>query len=109
MHLGLRAHDGLLAGEVSVSVSASIGPVRALIDRFGVETLLAFPEHGGNVGVANLDTGLKPPDGIGLVVDATAVVTGGGVLVFDTAEHVYAGAVQLSIHELDYRQGVRAD
>ena len=83
-----------MVGEVSVTLDAAIGPVRALVDRFGVEAIVT-----GNVGVANLDTGIKPPTGVGLTIEAAGVVTGGGVLIFDANEDLYAGAMQLSIHE----------
>ncbi len=99
IHLGLRARDGLLAGEVSASLGACLGPVRVRVDRFGIEALAAFPEDGGNVGVADVAIRIKPPTGIGLSVDADGVVTGGGMLTYDAVAHLYAGALQLSIHE----------
>jgi hypothetical protein len=49
--------------------------------------------------VANLDVGFKPPSGIGLSVEAQGVLTGGGFLFHDEAQQLYAGAMQLSLHE----------
>ena len=33
-------------------------------------TAVTFPERGGNLGVADLDLGFKPPTGVGLLIDA---------------------------------------
>ncbi|MEO6410412.1 MAG: DUF6603 domain-containing protein, partial [Burkholderiaceae bacterium] len=97
--LALRPQAADVAAEVSASVSASIGPLTAVLDRIGVKGLLSFPPTGGNLGVANLDLGFKPPSGVGLSVDAHGVLTGGGFLFHDEAQKVYAGVMQLSLHE----------
>jgi hypothetical protein len=46
-----------------------------------------------------LQFGFKPPSGIGLSVDAQGVVTGGGTLARVEAQQLYAGVMQLSLHE----------
>jgi hypothetical protein len=99
IHLSLHAGETGLAAEVSASVGAQIGPVHTLVDRVGIATALSFPQAGGNLGVADLDLGFKPPSGIGLSIDATGVLTGGGFLFHDPAQQLYAGAMQLSLHE----------
>jgi Family of unknown function (DUF6603) len=99
VHLALLGRDGLLVAEVSASLGASIGPVRALVDRFGIEAVATFPEEGGNVGVANLKMRIKPPSGIGLVIDA-GPITGGGFLGLDEAAGEYAGVLVLSFRGL---------
>ena len=99
VHLGLRAADGRLTSDVSMTLRAALGPVKAIVDRVGIEALVTFPEDGGNVGVAQVDLGIKPPTGIGLLVDAKGVVTGGGMLFFDPDAHLYGGALSSSIHE----------
>jgi hypothetical protein len=76
----------------------SIGPVDAAIERVGLAAAVTFPETGGNVGVANLDFRFKPPNGIGLVIDAHAVV-GGGYLSFNEQKGEYSGIVELQIAE----------
>jgi hypothetical protein len=70
VHIGVRAQDSEVNAEISASLSVSIGPVRAIVERIGVDATLTFPERGGNLGVAALDFGFKPPDGLGLVIDA---------------------------------------
>jgi hypothetical protein len=96
VNLGLKAGATGLLAEVSASVSASIGPILAVIDRIGINTALAFPEDGGSLGVADLSVGFKLPSGVGLTIDA-AGVTGGGFLFLDPQSGNYAGAVQLNL------------
>jgi hypothetical protein len=96
VYLVLQARDASVLAEVSASVGVSIGPVHAVVDRVGIAAAVTFPEAGGNVGVANLDFGFKPPNGVGLSIDEAAV-TGGGFLYLDSDKGQYAGVVQLSI------------
>lgn len=70
-----------------------------MVDRVGITGTVTFPQNGGNLGVADLALGFKPPSGIGLSVDAEGVLTGGGFLFHDEAQELYAGAMQLSLHE----------
>ena len=79
-------------------MAASIGPVHAVVDRLGVNATLAFGQT-GNVGIGDLSLGLKAPSGVGLSVDAHGVLTGGGFLLHDAAKGLYAGVLQLSLHE----------
>jgi hypothetical protein len=96
LYLSLQAQDDRLLAEVSASMGASIGPVQVAVDRMGLRAALAFPEGGGNIGVADLDFGFKPPSGLGLAIDASSVI-GGGYLFFDPAKGEYAGVLQLAI------------
>ena len=95
VHLNLQARATGLLAELSASLSASIGPVRAVIDRVGLNGSLTFSEEGGSLGVADLSIGFKPPSGVGLAIDA-AGVSGGGFLFLDPQSGNYAGAVQLN-------------
>ncbi|MCU0602419.1 MAG: hypothetical protein MUC33_07140 [Desulfobacterales bacterium] len=96
VHLSLQVRDTSLLAEVSATIAASIGPVRAVLDRVGIASALTFTEAGGSLGVADLDIGFKPPGGVGLSIDE-AVVTGGGFLAFDPDRGQYAGVVELSM------------
>lgn len=98
IHLRLHADDADLLAEVSASVGVSIGPVHAVIERVGIAAALTFPEAGGNLGVADLDLRFKPPNGLGLAIDARAVV-GGGYLFFDPPKEEYGGILQLEVAE----------
>jgi hypothetical protein len=99
-HLRLAARDGEVYGETSLTLSATLGPARAVIDRIGIAAQLTFPEEGGSLGVADLDFRFKWPSGIGLVVEAAGVATGGGFLFYDEAQGLYAGVLELSLSEL---------
>lgn len=98
IHVGLHVDD-TVETEISASLSAGIGPITAALDRVGIEGVLSFPQGGGNLGSANLDIHLKPPSGVGLSVDARGVLTGGGFLFHDANQQIYAGVLQLSLHE----------
>jgi hypothetical protein len=98
IHLGLQAADAALVAEVSASIGVSIGPIQALVDRVGITSAVSFPASGGNIGVANLDLGFKPPTGVGLAIDASVVV-GGGFLRFDPQQQEYSGILELQIAE----------
>jgi hypothetical protein len=80
--------------ELSAAFAASLGPIRASVDRLGIVATLGFPAGGGNLGPAELDFAFKPPNGVGLAVDA-GVVKGGGYLYFDPGQGEYAGALEL--------------
>jgi len=80
--------------EISVSGSLTIGPVVAVLERTGVDFKLATAQGAGAFGPLDLKVRFKPPNGIGLSVDATAI-TGGGYLFFDDAKQEYAGILDL--------------
>jgi hypothetical protein len=96
VHVSLQAQDDRLLAETSLTMSASIGPVQAAVDRIGLVAALSFPDSGGNLGVADLDFDFMPPSGLGLAIDAAAVV-GGGYLGFDPQKGEYSGFLQLEI------------
>jgi hypothetical protein len=80
----------------AATVSLQIGPVFAAIDEMGIKAKVSFPGKGGNLGPMKFELGLKPPKGVALEVDASAV-TGGGYLFFDFDNEQYAGVLMLSI------------
>ncbi|MGZ5904238.1 MAG: DUF6603 domain-containing protein [Reyranella sp.] len=98
-HLSLQAQDGRVTAETSLTGGLSIGPVKAVVDRIGLSTVLTFPPSAGNLGVADLDFDFKPPTGIGLSIDTQGVVSGGGFLFHDPVQSLYAGVMQLSISD----------
>jgi hypothetical protein len=99
IHLALQAAGTGVTIEVSAGVGLLIGPVKALVDRVGLNANITFPDSGGNLGIANLDFAFKPPSGVGLAIDS-AGVTGGGFLAFDTTAHLYSGVLQLTFNDL---------
>ncbi len=82
--------------EISAALGLELGPFQVSVDRIGVTANLTFPDHGGNLGPADLAIAFKPPNGLGLAIDA-GVVAGGGYISFDPAKGQYAGVLQLSI------------
>ncbi|MGH3999834.1 MAG: DUF6603 domain-containing protein, partial [Pseudonocardiaceae bacterium] len=80
--------------ELSSGFSVALGPIEASVDRMGVIIDLSFPDGGGNVGPGELEFGFKPPNGVGLEVDA-GLIAGGGYLYADPDRGEYAGALSL--------------
>lgn len=78
--------------EFSGAFGLSIGPFKASVDRMGFLFDLKIGQ--GNLGILDADTRFKPPNGIGLALDAQ-VVKGGGYLFFDHERGEYAGALEL--------------
>jgi hypothetical protein len=50
VYVGLRPHDDSVDVEVSGTITATIGPVQAIVDRTGILGVLTFPDGGGNLG-----------------------------------------------------------
>ncbi|MDQ2588400.1 DUF6603 domain-containing protein [Saccharothrix yanglingensis] len=80
--------------ELSATIGAELGPIRAVVERLGLVAELRFPEGGGNLGPVDLAFAFKPPDGVGLSLDA-GIVSGGGYLYADPEHGEYAGALEL--------------
>ena len=83
--------------QAGVTIGANLGPLKAVVENIGIESTLQFKQ--GNLGPMDLNIGFKPPNGVGLVVDA-AIIKGGGYLYFDFDKEEYAGVLELSIAEI---------
>jgi Family of unknown function (DUF6603) len=97
---GLTIAAALQDGHVPLSVGADIrallGPLEAVVQNLGVTATLSFPpNNAGNLGPLQLDIGFKPPDGVGLRVDA-GPIRGGGFLRIDLNKGQYFGALELT-------------
>ena len=92
--------DGSFALETSAAITGKLGPLTASVERMGVETVLSF-SNGADKALGPLDIGVhfKPPQGVGLALDA-GVVRGGGYLYFDFDKGEYAGALELTFSGL---------
>jgi hypothetical protein len=97
IHLGLRATPSTLDVELSASLGASLGPVRATVRGVGLELRLSGSRQDANLGVADLQIGLRRPQGVGLAIDAQGVLVGSGFLAYDASTEGYAGALQVSL------------
>lgn len=96
MYVVAGIRDGTVPLELSTTIGAKLGPLAAVVERIGATVKVEFPGAGGNLGPANLSFGFKPPNGVGLSIDAS-VVKGGGYLYFDFDKEEYAGAMELAI------------
>ncbi len=89
--------DGKLSTEVSASFTGVIGPLSVVVEQIGVQVDLKFNDSTeADFGFFDLDFGFKPPNGLGLSINAGAVI-GGGYLFFDFEKEEYAGALELTI------------
>ena len=85
---------------LGANFKASLGPIVATINNVGVLATLSFESNNnGNLGPVQLDLGFKPPDGVGLSVDAGGI-SGGGFLKYDDINKEYIGALQLEFQDL---------
>ncbi|WP_405535214.1 hypothetical protein OG787_12245 [Streptomyces sp. NBC_00075] len=82
--------------ELSGAFTAALGPLDTAVDRIGLVADLSFPPGGGNLGPLDLGFRFKPPNGVGLAVNA-GVVQGGGYLYIDTERGEYAGVLELDL------------
>jgi len=101
---GEREDSKTATGSIKIAGAASgsleLGPFTATVKRMGVEADVSFPEdQDGNLGPVDMEMGFKPPDGVGLSIDAGAV-TGGGYLELDHENDRYAGVLQLKAGDL---------
>ena len=95
--IGMKPKSGKLPLETSASFKAELGPIKVVVEKMGLTTEFSFPQGGsGNLGPLNISLGFKPPNGLGLSIDA-GVVAGGGYLYFDFDRHEYAGVLELTI------------
>jgi hypothetical protein len=90
--------DSKLPLEISSEINGSLGPLSASVERLGITLTFGFPGNGGNLGPLDLSASFKPPNGVGLALDA-GVVKGGGYLYLDFDKGQYAGALELTISD----------
>lgn len=97
-HVTLAAGPSTTGRDVTIEASGAfglrLGPFQASVDRLGFTLDAAFRD--GNFGFLDMEIGFKPPNGIGLLLDAK-VVRGGGYIFFDAEKGEYGGALDLAI------------
>jgi hypothetical protein len=94
--LAVRVKDGGIPVELAATIKGDLSVLKAVVENIGLTATFTFPNDGkGNLGPVNLALGFRPPNGVGLVVDA-GVVKGGGYLYLDFAKGEYAGALELT-------------
>ncbi|WP_020477422.1 DUF6603 domain-containing protein [Streptomyces sp. SS] len=99
IQLGLDADaaEGELRASVSATARLDLGPVRATVERIGLEAGLTTSD--GNLGPVGLGAAFAPPEGAALEVSA-GPVTGGGYLFFDRDKGEYAGVLALRLESI---------
>ncbi len=97
--IAIKPNDGEIPIEFGTTIKGSLGPLSAVVENVGVKFNISFPpNNSGNMGPFNLDLGFKPPNGVGLSIDAS-VVKGAGYLYIDADRGEYAGALELTFNE----------
>jgi hypothetical protein len=95
--VAIRPQDRMLPLELGATIKGELGPLQAVVENIGLRVELTFPAgRDGNLGAANVALGFKPPNGVGLSLDA-GVVKGGGYLFFAPEQGEYAGAIELTV------------
>jgi len=85
--------------EVSAALGVTLGPIQGSVDRVGAKGTLSFPNGGGNLGPADLQVKFKPPNGLGLAIDA-GLAAGGGYISFDPDHGEYSGVFSLTLVDI---------
>jgi hypothetical protein len=96
--IGLEPKSGTIPLTLGADIKADVGPLTFVVQNVGLRATLSFPDSGGNLGVADLDLGFKPPTALGLSVDG-AGFKGGGFLEFEPEEARYSGMLELEFQD----------
>lgn len=104
LYLALKSDGSADSVELIVAVSGglTLGPVTVTIDKVGLQlSLKTCDPHvsPGILGKADLGFGFKPPDGLGIEVDA-GPISGGGYLGYDETKAEYSGALDLELEAI---------
>lgn len=97
MQLNMAPESERFHIQLGVTLGFELGPLKSVVENIGLDTLLYFKQ--GNLGAMDLQIGFKPPNGVGLSIDAV-IVKGGGYLYFDFEREEYVGVLELSIAEI---------
>jgi hypothetical protein len=86
---------------VTISGSLSLGPIVISAQGLGLQGSLAAAAAGvqGNLGPLDLGVAFKPPNGLGLSLDADPV-SGTGFVAFDATNARYLGAIALAVGDV---------
>jgi hypothetical protein len=97
--VGVKLETGQIPVTVTGSFSGQLGPLAATVEDIGLKAVFKFVgDRSGNLGPLDVSLGFKPPNGVGLSIDA-GVVKGGGYLYFNFDEGEYAGALELTVQD----------
>lgn len=92
--------DGTISLETSSAFKGNLGVLKASVERLGAETNISFANGDeGKYGLFDLNLDFKPPNGVGLSLDA-GIIKGGGYLFLDFDKGEYAGALEFTFSEI---------
>lgn len=95
--IGVKFKDGKVQVDLAATIKADLAVIKGTVENIGLTATFSFPpDRKGNLGPVNLGLGFRPPNGVGLAIDA-GVVKGGGYLFLDFDKREYAGALELTI------------
>ena len=103
LKVGQNPDSGITELPISLGadIKATLGPLTAVVQNMGLTAKFSFPtDHSGNLGGGTqLDFAFKPPNGVGLSIDAGGI-KGGGFLYLDADKGEYVGALELEFQQL---------
>ena len=97
LRLALEPSAEGFALESGTMLKFDLGPMIAVVENIGLRSKFRFQP--GNLGPLDLSIAFKPPDGVGLALDAGGF-KGGGFLRFNAERGEYAGALELDFNGL---------
>lgn len=103
VRVALEGDEDGLQFEAAVSGGLDISVVALVVDDIGIRGTVTPQEEGqtgGLLGSLDMQLAFKPPIGLGLVIDAGGVVSGGGYLSFDEDASQYAGVAEIGFMSL---------
>lgn len=90
-----KVDNGKFPLSIGADIKAALGPLTAVVQNMGVTATFSFPaNNSGNLGPMQLDVDFKPPNGVGLSIDAGGL-KGAGFLYLDFDKGEYLGALEL--------------
>jgi hypothetical protein len=103
LKIGQNKDTGVMELPIALGadIKAELGPLVAVVQNIGLIARFSFPkDNSGNLGGgAQLDFAFKPPNGVGLSIDAGGI-KGGGFLYLDFDKGEYIGALELEFQGL---------
>ena len=98
--IALKPKNGEIPLELATTIKGDLGVLKATVENIGMKAIFTFPADGkGNLGPVNLAMAFRPPNGVGLAIDA-GIIKGGGYLFLDYDKGEYAGALELTFSEV---------
>lgn len=97
INLGIQPSDKGIAIKAAANIGATLGPLKINVKDLGLQARTNFPsDASGNLGLIDLGIGIKPPTGIGIAIDASAI-KGAGFLAFNPEKGEYSGVFYLNV------------